>query len=146
MQIFTAAWQSFSMELMMPKIYGYHGFGGRRYPINLDAALVRYPSALAMARVPSVGGWRIIKPLVPELSLSRPAVLPRLCSNHYYYSYPTQAAGQHVPSISSSIMGVARQAFFLCTLVTAQQMVIAWVILPITATLAGIIYLLVALF
>lgn len=155
MQIFTAAWQAFSHGTNdAQKSMGIITFalvaGGIQS--NLDVQLwVKVSCALAMALGTSVGGWRIIKTIGTRIIKLEPA--SGFAADFASATIIIIATLLRLPVstthvISSSIMGVgSARRFSSVRWSTAQQMVIAWVItLPITATLAGIIYLLVSLF
>lgn len=108
---------------------------------------VQFSCAAAMALGTSIGGWRIIKTVGSKIIKIRPinGVAADLTSTLIIFG----ATYIHLPVstthvISSSIMGVgASHRIKGVKWSTAQQMIITWVItLPISATLAGIIYLL----
>ena len=112
---------------------------------------VQVSCALAMGLGTSIGGWRIIKTVGGNIMKIRPinGVAADLSSAAIIFG----ATFIHLPVstthvISSSIMGVgASHRVKGVKWNTAQRMVITWLItMPIAATLAGVIYLLLNLF
>lgn len=107
---------------------------------------VQFSCALAMGLGTSVGGWKIIKTVGGKIMKIRPinGVAADLTGAMIIFG----ATYIHLPVstthvISSSILGVG-SAHRLKGVKwgTAQRMLITWVItLPISATLAGIVYL-----
>ena len=112
---------------------------------------VQVSCALAMGLGTSIGGWRIIKTVGGNIMKIRPinGVAADLSSAAIIFG----ATFIHLPVstthvISSSIMGVgASHRVKGVKWNTAQRMIITWIItMPIAATLAGVIYLLLNLF
>ena len=112
---------------------------------------VQFSCALAMGLGTSVGGWKIIKTVGGKIMKIRPVngVAADLTGALIIFG----ATSIHLPVstthvISSSIMGVgASHRLKGVKWGTAQRMLITWVItLPISATLAGLIYLVLNLF
>ncbi|MBY0096204.1 inorganic phosphate transporter [Mesobacillus maritimus] len=112
---------------------------------------VQFACALAMGLGTSVGGWKIIKTVGGNIMKIRPVngVAADITGAMIIFG----ATFIHLPVstthvISSSIMGVgASHRLKGVKWGTAQRMLITWVItLPISATLAGIIYFVLNLF
>lgn len=112
---------------------------------------VQISCATAMAIGTSVGGWRIIKTVGTQIMKIKPVngVAADLSSALVIFGashFGLPVSTTHV--ISSSIMGVGTS--YRTKSVkwnTAQRMIITWFItLPISATLAGLIYMLIKIF
>ncbi|WP_455660982.1 anion permease [Pradoshia sp.] len=112
---------------------------------------VQVSCATAMGLGTSVGGWRIIKTVGGNIMKIRPinGVAADMSSAAIIFG----ATFIHLPVstthvISSSIMGVgASHRVKGVKWNTAQRMIITWIItMPISATLAGVIYLILNLF
>jgi len=155
LQVFTAAWQSFSHGTNdAQKSMGIITFalvaGG--FQTTLDVPLwVKVSCALAMALGTSVGGWRIIKTVGSKIIKLEPSngfaadvgsamviILATLIK--------MPVSTTHV--ISSSIMGVGTaKRVSSVKWITAEKMVTAWMItLPVTALIAGVTFLVVSIF
>ena len=155
MQVFTAAWQSFSHGTNdAQKSMGIITFalvaGG--FQATMDIPLwVKCSCALAMAMGTSMGGWKIIKTVGTRIMKLEPANgFSADFSSALIIILATLAkmpvSTTHV--ISSSIMGVgAAKRVSAVKWITAERMLVAWVItLPITALFASVIYLVISIF
>ncbi len=150
-QIFTAALQSYShgtndaqktMGIITMALISNGQLASNNIPF-----WVQFSCASAMGLGTSIGGWRIIKTVGGKIMKIRPVngVAADLTSAMIIFG----ATHLHLPVstthvISSSIMGVgASHRFKGVKWNMAQQMMITWFItLPITATLSGLLYLL----
>lgn len=154
-QIATAALQSFSHGTNdAQKAMGIITMAliVNNYQSDADIQLwVQVSCALAMALGTSVGGWRIIKTVGGKIMKIRPVngVSADLTGAAVIFG----ATALHLPVstthvISSSIMGVgAAHRIKGVQWGTAKTMLITWVItLPISAMIAGIIYMVLNLF
>ncbi|KAF0821841.1 inorganic phosphate transporter [Cytobacillus firmus] len=149
-QIFTAALQSYTHGTNdAQKAMGIITMAliANNYVTSTDIPFwVQFSCALAMGLGTSVGGWKIIKTVGGKIMKIRPinGVAADLTGAMIIFG----ATYIHLPVstthvISSSILGVG-SAHRLKGVKwgTAQRMLITWVItLPISATLAGIVYL-----
>ncbi|GIN87260.1 anion permease [Heyndrickxia sporothermodurans] len=152
-QIFTAALQSYThgtndaqkaMGIITMALISNGYISGQ----NADVPFwVQVSCATAMGLGTSIGGWKIIKTVGGKIMKIRPinGVAADLSSAFIIFG----ATYIHLPVstthvISSSILGVgSAHRIKGVKWDTAQRMVITWVItLPISATLAGLIYLL----
>ena len=112
---------------------------------------VQFACATAMGLGTSVGGWKIIKTVGGKIMKIRPVNGVAADLTGASLIFGATAIGLPVSTthvISSSILGVG-SAHRLKGVKwgTAQRMVITWVItLPISATLAGIVYYILSLF
>ncbi|QED47071.1 inorganic phosphate transporter [Cytobacillus dafuensis] len=151
LQIFTAALQAYTHGTNdAQKAMGIITMAliANGYATSTDIPLwVQFSCALAMGLGTSVGGWKIIKTVGGKIMKIRPinGVAADLSGAMIIFG----ATFIHLPVstthvISSSILGVG-SAHRLKGVKwgTAQRMLITWVItLPISATIAGLIYLL----
>ncbi|GBF33340.1 hypothetical protein DCCM_2439 [Desulfocucumis palustris] len=155
LQIFTAAWQSFSHGTNdAQKSMGIITFaliaGG--FQDTMDIPLwVKFSCAIAMALGTSAGGWKIIKTvgtriikLEPTSGFASDLTSAFVILMATLLKMPVSTT--HV--ISSAIMGVgSARRFSGVKWGTAQRIVTAWLItLPVTAVLSAITYLLVSIF
>ena len=155
LQILTAAFQSFSHGTNdAQKSMGIITFaliaGGLQHTNDIPF-WVKLSCAIAMALGTSVGGWKIIKTVGTQIIKLKP--ISGFASDFTSAGVIIGATilGQPVSTthvISSAIMGVGSAKRLSCVKwSTAQKMITAWVItLPITGTLAGLVYLIVSLF
>ncbi len=153
LQIFTAAWQAFSHGTNdAQKSMGIITFAlvAAGFQADLEVHLwVKVSCAAAIALGTSVGGWKIIKTVGTRIMKIEPA-------NGFAADFGSATviilatllkmpvSTTHV--ISSSIIGVgsAKRAPGV-KWITAQRMVVAWLItLPVTTLLAGVFYLFLA--
>ena len=112
---------------------------------------VKFSCALAMAIGTSIGGWRIIKTIGSKIMKIRPisGVSSDLASAAVIFGathYGLPVSTTHV--ISSAIMGVGT-AYRPRSVkwATARRIVATWIItIPISAVIAGTLYLIVTLF
>lgn len=153
MQVVTAAFQAFSHGTNdAQKSMGIITFaliaGGLHQTMDIPF-WVKLSCALAMALGTSVGGWRIIKTVGTKIIKLQP--ISGFASDFTSASViiTATAMGQPVSTthvISSAIMGVgSAKSVFSVKWGTAQRMVTAWLItLPITALLAGLVYLIIS--
>ncbi len=154
-QIFTAALQAYSHGTNdAQKAMGIITMALSRAAILLQVMFrfgYNLPVRLAMGLGTSVGGWKIIKTVGGNIMKIRPVngVAADLTGALIIFG----ATSIHLPVstthvISSSIMGVGTSHRLKgVKWGTAQRMLITWVItLPISATLAGLIYLVLNLF
>lgn len=150
-QIFTAAIQSYShgtndaqktMGIITMALISSGQLASNEIPL-----WVQFACAAAMGLGTAIGGWRIIKTVGGKIMKIRPVngVAADLTSALIIFG----ATFMHLPVstthvISSSIMGVgASHRIKGVKWDTAQQIIFTWVItLPISATLSGMIYLL----
>lgn len=155
LQVFTAAWQSFSHGTNdAQKSMGIITFalvaGG--FQSHLDVPIwVKVLCAIAMALGTSVGGWKIIKTVGTRIIKLEPANgFAADCGSALVIILATlfkmPVSTTHV--ISSSIMGVGTaKRFSAVKWDTAQKMVVAWAItLPITAVFAAALFLIISIF
>lgn len=150
LQIFTAALQSFShgtndaqkaMGIITLALVAAH------YHTTMDIPLwVRVASATAMGIGTSIGGWRIIRTVGSKIMKIKPVngASADLASALIIFGFTflkLPVSSTHV--ISSSIMGVgSAERVKKVKWGTAVNIVVTWIItLPITAVLAGLIYL-----
>ncbi|ACV63196.1 phosphate transporter [Desulfofarcimen acetoxidans DSM 771] len=150
LQILTAAFQAFSHGTNdAQKSMGIITFaliaGGLQNTHDIPF-WVKLTCAIAMALGTSVGGWKIIKTVGTQIIKLKP--ISGFASDVTSASVIIGATiiGQPVSTthvISSAIMGVGSAKRLSCVKwCTAQRMITAWLItLPITATLAGLVYL-----
>ncbi|WP_066638949.1 inorganic phosphate transporter [Desulfolucanica intricata] len=155
MQIITASFQAFSHGTNdAQKSMGIITFaliaGGLHSTMDIPY-WVKISCAIAMALGTSMGGWKIIKTVGSKIIKLQP--ISGFASDFTSASVIIGATmlGQPVSTthvISSAIMGVgSAKRLSSVKWVTAQKMVTAWVItLPITATLAGLSYLIISIF
>ncbi|MCM3706245.1 MULTISPECIES: inorganic phosphate transporter [Cytobacillus] len=149
-QIFTAALQSYTHGTNdAQKAMGIITMAliANNYVTSTDIPFwVQFSCALAMGLGTSIGGWKIIKTVGGKIMKIRPinGVAADLTGAMIIFG----ATFIHLPVstthvISSSILGVGSSHRLKgVKWGTAQRMLITWVItLPISATLAGIIYL-----
>ncbi|MFK2825900.1 inorganic phosphate transporter [Bacillus sp. B190/17] len=154
-QIFTAALQSYTHGTNdAQKAMGIITMAliANNYQSTTDIQLwVQFSCAAAMGIGTSVGGWKIIKTVGGKIMKIRPVngVAADLTSAAIIFG----ATFIHLPVstthvISSSILGVGSSHRIRgVKWGTAQRMLITWVItLPISATIAGLTYLLLDLF
>ncbi|WP_338753446.1 inorganic phosphate transporter [Bacillus sp. FJAT-52991] len=154
-QIFTAALQSYTHGTNdAQKAMGIITMAliANNYQTTTDIQFwVQLSCALAMGLGTSVGGWKIIKTVGGKIMKIRPVngVAADLTSSMIIFG----ATMIHLPVstthvISSSILGVgASHRIRGVKWGTAQRMLITWVItLPISATIAGLTYLVLDLF
>jgi len=155
LQIFTAAFQAFSHGTNdAQKSMGIITFaliaGGLQ--TSMDIPLwVKISCAIAMALGTSIGGWRIIKTVGGKIIKLQPMSGFASDISSATVILTATALGQPVSTthvISSAIMGVgSAKSFYSVKWGTAQKMVTAWLItLPITASIAGLLYLVVNIF
>jgi len=155
LQIFTAAFQAFSHGTNdAQKSMGIITFaliaGG--LSTSMDIPLwVKISCAIAMALGTSIGGWRIIKTVGGKIIKLQPMSGFASDISSATVILTATALGQPVSTthvISSAIMGVgSAKSLYSVKWGTAQKMITAWLItLPITASLAGLLYLVVAIF
>lgn len=155
LQIFTAAWQSFSHGTNdAQKSMGIITFaliaGG--FQDTMDIPLwVKFSCAIAMALGTSAGGWKIIKTVGTRIIKLEPT--SGFASDFTSAFVILMATLLKMPVstthvISSAIMGVgSARRFSGVKWGTAQRIVTAWLItLPVTAVLSAITYLLVSIF
>ena len=155
LQIITAAFQSFSHGTNdAQKSMGIITFaliaGGLQHTTDIPF-WVKLTCAISMALGTSVGGWKIIKTVGTQIIKLQP--ISGFASDFTSASVIVGATmlGQPVSTthvISSAIMGVGSAKRLSCVKwSTAQTMITAWVItLPITATLAALVYLIISFF
>ncbi|KAB7704895.1 inorganic phosphate transporter [Bacillus aerolatus] len=154
-QIFTAALQSYTHGTNdAQKAMGIITMAliANNYQSTTDIQFwVQFSCALAMGLGTSVGGWKIIKTVGGKIMKIRPVngVAADLTSASIIFG----ATFIHLPVstthvISSSILGVgASHRIRGVKWGTAQRMLITWIItLPISATIAGLTYLVLDLF
>lgn len=155
LQVFTAAWQSFSHGTNdAQKSMGIITFAlvaGGFQPTLEVPFWVKVSCAVAMALGTSIGGWRIIKTVGTRIIKLEPASgFTSDFSSALIIIIATllklPVSTTHV--ISSSIMGVgSAKRLSAVRWDTAEKMVIAWMItLPITAIFAGITFFITSLF
>ncbi len=155
LQIFTAAWQSFSHGTNdAQKSMGIITFaliaGGFQDSTDIPF-WVKLSASIAMALGTSIGGWKIIKTVGTRIIKLEPASgfasdVTSACVILAATLLKMPVSTTHV--ISSAIMGVgSSRRFSGVKWGTAQKIVTAWVItLPITILLAMITYSLISLF
>ena len=154
-QIFTAALQSYTHGTNdAQKAMGIITMAliANGYQDSTDIALwVQVSCALAMGLGTSIGGWKIIKTVGGKIMKIRPinGVAADLTGAMIIFGSTLihlPVSTTHV--ISSSILGVgSAHRIKGVKWGTAQRMLITWVItLPISATLAGLVYLILNLF
>lgn len=112
---------------------------------------VQLSCATAMALGTSIGGWRIIKTVGTQIMKIKPVNGVAADLSSALVIFGASKIGLPVSTthvISSSIMGVGTsQSVRAVKWKTGQRMIITWFItLPISATLAGIVYLIMSMF
>ncbi|HOV79988.1 MAG TPA: inorganic phosphate transporter [Bacillota bacterium] len=155
LQIFTAAWQSFSHGTNdAQKSMGIITFalvaGGFQHSLEVPF-WVKALCAFAMALGTSMGGWKIIKTVGSRIIKLEPA--SGFSSDFSSALVIIMATLLKLPVstthvISSSIMGVgSAKRVSAVRWDTAEKMVVAWMVtLPVTAIFAGITFFITSLF